>query len=318
MNESPSSRPARFAAPRWRPVFDLAALQGGVLSRKQLYVLGVTRWEVRAHLRAFRWSVVTDQAIALHNGDVSVSGHLWAAVIHAGPQAVLDAEASLIASGLLRYQVDRIRVSVPKGYRARRRTRLYDIRETRRLAPDDRAPSGVPRTRVPVAAIRGALWAKSDRQAALLLSMVIEQGMTTAAHLGEELLRIKKDKRRLFLHTIVNDLLDGVRALGELDLARELRKRGLPPPAHQIVRKGKRGRYYLDLYWPDLGVVVEIDGIQHTWAENVVNDALRHNDIALARDVVLRVPLLGLRLQPDDFYAQIGRALHEAAERRAA
>lgn len=318
MNESPSSRPAPFAAPRWRPVFDLAERQGGVLSRKQLYALGVTRWEVRAHLRAARWKVVTDQAIALHNGEVAVAGHFWAAVIHAGPQAVLDGEASLVASGLLRYQIDRIRVSVPKGYRARRRRRFYDIRETRRLVPDDRVASGVPRTRVPVAAIRGALWAKSDRQAALLLSMAIEQGMTTAAHLGEELLRIKKDKRRLFLHAIVNDLLDGVRALGELDMARELRKRGLPPPTHQVIRKGKRGRYYLDLYWPDLGVVVELDGIQHTWAENVVNDALRHNDIALARDVVLRVPLLGLRLQPNDFYAQIGQALNEAAARKAA
>ena len=125
-------------------------------------------------------------------------------------------------------------------------------------------------------------------------------------------------KRRRFLETIITDLLDGARALGELDVARELRRRGLPAPARQVVRKGRNGRYYLDLYWPDLGVVVEVDGIHHTWAENVVGDALRHNELALARDVVLRVPLLGLRLQPDDFYAQIESALREAMARKAA
>jgi very-short-patch-repair endonuclease len=55
--------------------------------------------------------------------------------------------------------------------------------------------------------------------------------------------------------------------------------------------------------------VVEVDGIQHTWAENVVGDALRQNSLAIAGDTVLRVPLLGLRLNPDDFFNQIEEAL---------
>ena len=64
--------------------------------------------------------------------------------------------------------------------------------------------------------------------------------------------------------------------------------------------------------------MVEIDGIHHAWAENVVGDALRQNSLALAGDVVLRVPLLGLRLQPDDFFAQIGEAIERARDLRAA
>lgn len=307
-----------FRAKRWRPVFALADEQGGVLSRKQLYRLGVTRSEIRAHMRARRWQVVTDQVIALHSGELSELGHQWAAVVHGGPRAMLDGASSLIASGLQRYTVDRIRVSVPKGARARRRTAHYDIRETRRLKPKDRAPAGVPRTRVPVAAVRAALWAVSDKQAAYVLTQVVQQGLSRPEDLGRALLTVRRDKRRRFLETIITDLLDGARALGELDVARELRRRGLPAPARQVVRKGRNGRYYLDLYWPDLGVVVEVDGIHHTWAENVVGDALRHNELALARDVVLRVPLLGLRLQPDDFYAQIESALREAMARKAA
>lgn len=295
-------------------MFELAADQAGVVSRKDLYRLGVTRWEIRCHIRAGRWRSITDQAIALHNSRLSQEAHFWAAVIHSGPSGLLDGEASLVASGLERYEIDKVRVSVPKGARARRRTARYDIRETRRLEPDDRAPgSGVARTRVPVAAVRAMLWAKSDKQGALLLLMVVQQGMTTPELLGVEALRIKRDKRRELLYVVINDLLDGGRALGELDLVAELKKRGLPPPARQVLRKAKNGRYYLDLYWPDLGVVVEIDGIHHAWVENVVGDAIRHNELALEADIVLRVPLLGLRLDPETFFAQIAQALTAGA-----
>jgi very-short-patch-repair endonuclease len=126
------------------------------------------------------------------------------------------------------------------------------------------------------------------------------------------LLRIKRHRRRLFVHVVVNDLVDGARALGEVDFARELRRRGLPPPARQVLRKDRKGRYYLDPYWPELQLVVEIEGIHHAWVENVVGDALRQNSLALAGDTVLQVPLLGLRLEPDEFFAQIAEVIASA------
>jgi hypothetical protein len=54
---------------------------------------------------------------------------------------------------------------------------------------------------------------------------------------------------------------------------------------------------------------VEVDGIHHGWVQNVVADAIRHNAIATSEDLVLRLPVLGLRLCPDDFFAQIADAL---------
>jgi very-short-patch-repair endonuclease len=54
---------------------------------------------------------------------------------------------------------------------------------------------------------------------------------------------------------------------------------------------------------------VEIDGLQHAWAENLVSDALRQNALSLDGDTVLRIPLLGLRLTPDSFLDQIESAL---------
>ncbi len=308
----PLDSDARFVAAR-----SLAGDQGEVVSRKQLYSLGLTRWEIRGRVRAGRWQLVGDQSVCLHNSVIDHVGHQWAAVFQGGPRACLDGASALVAGGLKRFEVDRVRVSVPRGARVRR-DRRYDIRQTRRWCSDDVVMTGIPRTRPAVAAVRAGLWAVTDRQAVYVVTLSVQQGLTTADAIGHELLRIRRDKRRGLLHVVVNDLLDGARALGELDVGAELRRRGLPPPQRQVLRRDNRNRYYLDLYWPEHQLVVEIDGIHHAWAENVVGDALRQNALALDGDVVLRLPLLGLRLQPEDFFAQIERALHASGPSRAA
>lgn len=229
---------------------------------------------------------------------------------------MLDGASALIAAGLLRFEVGAIRVSVPRGARAVRASGL-DVRRTRRWRSGDLAAGGIPRVRPEVAAVRAALWAVSDKQAALVMTMTVQQGLSSAERIGQALLDVRRHKRRRLLHSLVLDLLGGARSLGELDFARECRRRGLPEPTRQVVRRGRHGRYYLDVVWEAQRLVVEVDGIHHSWAESVVSDALRQNDIALDGATVLRLPLLGLRIAPDDFFDQIGRAL-EGAGRRAA
>jgi very-short-patch-repair endonuclease len=294
--------------PRLRQLTEIAASQGQVVSRRQVYSCGLTRWHVRGQVRARRWMTIGDQAVCLHRGEVSPVGLRWAAVFQGGPRAHLDGASALIASGLERFTEDRIRVSVPRGARVRR-TPLFDIRQTRRWDASDVMYVGIPRARPQVAAVRGALWAGSDSQATLLLTMTAQQRLATPEDIGSELLRIRRDKRRRLLHTVVLDLLQGAGSLGELDVIRLLRRRGLPLPDQQVVRRVGRRRYYLDLYWKQWKLVVEIDGIQHAWAEHLVDDALRQNALSLAGDTVLRLPLLGVRLAPDKFLDQIEGAL---------
>ncbi|MBZ5740083.1 endonuclease domain-containing protein [Nocardioides mangrovi] len=293
---------------RVRRAVGAAARQGGVLSRRQLYALGVTRWEIRGHVRAGRWQLIGDQSVHLGNGELQELGEMWAAVFQGGPSACLDGASALIAAGLERFETARVRVSVPRGARVRR-SRRFDIRQTRRWDRGDIVRSGIPRTPVPTAAVRAALWARTDREATYVLTLVVQQGLARPEDVASALLHVRRDKRRLLLHAVVNDLLDGARSLGELDVVQALRRRGLPPPQRQVLRKDGRNRYYLDLCWPDFGLVLEIDGIHHTWAENVIGDALRQNALALSGDTVLRLPLLGLRVDPDSFVAQVEAAL---------
>ena len=299
------------------PTLRLAALraladsQCGVVTRTQLYASGVSRGEVRAQIRACRWQRLGAHCLALHTGPIEPATRAWVAVLEAGPRAFLDGEAALIAAGLEHYTTDRLRVSVPRGARIRHRATGYDIRQTRRWSAQDvlREPGHPPRAKPAVAAIHAALWARSDRQAALLLTMTVQQHLATAADLAEQLLRVRRDRRRGHLATVILDLAGGVRSLSELDVVRGCRDRHLAPPDLQVLRRTPQGSYYLDMRWHAWRVVVEVDGIQHQWAENLVADAVRHNAIAIEGDTVLRLPILGLRLAPGTFFGQIRIAL---------
>jgi len=286
----------------------LAAQQGGVISRPQLLGLGVSRGQIRANIAGHRWKKVRSQAVAIHTGELTPLGGQWAAVLEAGPRAVLDGTSSLIASGLRSYDEESLRISVPRNAR-RRRGKGLNIHQTRRYRTTDHATSGAPRTQPHVAAVHGALWAKSDKQAVLILTMAVQQGLTTADRLGVAALRVKRDKRRLLIQMTILDILDGVRSISEHEFAHACRERGIPEPTRQVLRRTRDGRYFFDVYWDEWGVVVEIDGIQHGWVQNAVSDALRQNDATLTDALVLRLPLLGLRVAADDFFDQITRAL---------
>lgn len=316
MGSDQASVTEQRAARRAR-VVELAAAQAGVVSRRQLYAAGVTRSEVRANVAAGRWARIGRQCLCVHTGPLTQHARHWAAVFEGGPRAYLDGASALVEAGVERLTVETIRVSVPRGAPARRPAGV-DIRQTRRWRAEDQVGEGLPRATIEVAAVHAALWAVSNRQAALFLTMPVQQRLTTPDRISTVMLRVRRDKRRSFIHGVLLDLLGGVRSLGELDVLRGCRARGLPEPRMQALHRATNGTYYLDFRWDEWRLVVEVDGIQHAWVEQLVGDALRQNTLSIAGDTVLRIPLLGLRVAPDDFFAQIEAALVAAGWRGAA
>jgi hypothetical protein len=290
----------------------VAADQAGVITRRQLSAMGFSSAAVEANIAAARWQALGVHCIAVHTGSFTDMARYWSAVLEAGPRAYVDGGSALVLAGLRNYHVDAIRVTVPRGARVRHRGTGVDIRQTRRWNPDDIIAVGLPRARVPVACVRAALWARSDRQADLVVTMVVQQRLATVEQVAAQLWKVQRDKRRVRLTTLLIDLAGGVGSLGELDVLRGCRERGTPEPDAQVLRRTPEGTFYLDFRWSRWGVVVEVDGIQHGWVENAVSDAIRHNRIALDGDVVLRLPVLGLRLCPDEFFGQIEEALRQA------
>jgi very-short-patch-repair endonuclease len=288
----------------------LADEQGGVVSRAQLRVLGLGKDQVRTETRARRWATHGRQTVAVHTASLSDEARRWWALWEVGGNAALDGVTALQVSGLTGYDEDRIHVSVSPGS-SRRRPEGVRVHVSRLRSTTDLVGVGIPRTRSPVAAVRAALWAVSNRQAALLLVMPVQQRLVRPTALRRVVAGVQRHERRAFVVDIIEDLVGGARALGELDFAALCRQRGIPEPSRQVVRRGPRGRVYLDACWERIGLVVEVDGIQHTRGLAPVDDALRQNAVTLHREMVLRVPLLGLRLQPDAFLDQVERAIRE-------
>lgn len=168
---------------------------------------------------------------------------------------------------------------------------------------------GLPRVTPDWAVIHAAQLAVSDRQAALLICLAVQQRLVAPARLFAAWQTVRRSPRRALIDAVIRDVCDGVHSLGELDFARMCRRHGLPRPSHQVVRSLPGGRIYLDVEWEDIGLVVEIDGGQHALALNPVDDALRQNEVTLTRRAVLRIPVVGLRLAPERFLDQIERGL---------
>ena len=95
-------------------------------------------------------------------------------------------------------------------------------------------------------------------------------GWRTVADLAAELLRVRRDRRRALIQEVLLDLVGGIGSLGELDVLRGCRERGIPEPDSQVLRRTSNGTYYLDFRWRRWRLVLEIDGIQHAWAEQIV------------------------------------------------
>ncbi len=100
----------------------------------------------------------------------------------------------------------------------------------------------------------------------------------------------------------------GSHALPELQALDLLRRGGLPLPDARQKRLGF-GRYYLDLWWEEPRVAVEIDGSAHVLATNWWADLNRQNEITLDGRRILRFPSYVVREQPQRFIDQVTRAL---------
>ncbi len=76
---------------------------------------------------------------------------------------------------------------------------------------------------------------------------------------AEDLERVRRHRFRRELQSVVLELAGGVRSVGELDVARRMRERGLPEPSRQSVRTRPSGQEYLDAEFDAYALVMEVE-----------------------------------------------------------
>ena len=293
------------------------AASDGVALRTTLYDAGVPRWFVRHRLRQGVWARAGRRVVVLHNGLLTPSQRRHVAVLECGPRAALDGVSALQHAGVDVRDDGLVHVVVPRGS-APLRVPGVRLHESRRFREDDVVAGPPRRTAVAVAAVHAALWARTDREAVLLLVLPVQRRATTAVAVQDVLRTVRRHKRRTMLGTVLRDLGTGAESLGELDLTAALRRRDLPEPVRQAVRRRPSGTQYLDADFPEHGVTIEVDGAGHDLPEQRLRDLLRDLDLGAEGRTVVRLPLVAWRLDQERVLDALERLFASRGWRRAA
>jgi len=294
---------------RHRRVGEAAEDTDFVLSRTMLRALGVDRHQTKRQIAAGRWVRHGTQTISVRDAPLGEVARRWRAVWEVGEDiAVVDGVSALQAAGLTGWSEDVVHVSILHRHDP---TRLagVTVHKVIRRVEGEVVGAGAPRTTPAVAAIRAAHWAVSDRQAATILAMAVQQRLVTGDQLVATRRRVRGRTRRAFITQIAHDVADGAHSLHELDFAGACRSRDMPVPTRQAVRSGTDGRVYMDVYFEEYRLVIEIDGAGHLWGLTGVADALRANQVVIDGDRVLRINVIGWRLDRESFLDQVEAAL---------
>ncbi|MGW5671299.1 endonuclease domain-containing protein [Micromonospora sp. NPDC003776] len=274
----------------------------------------LSRKAVRHRVATGRWRQIRRAVFVAHNGPVGSAQFRWAAVLAAGPAARLGGLTAAQAGGLRGFP-DRVvhlllpatsrRAPLPPGVLAHRTTHLPDR--------DVVAMGQPPRTAAPRSVVDAAQWAATDEAARTIVAASCQQRLVCGEELLEVVDRMPRLRRRQLILATAVDAAGGSHSLGELDFLGLVRRAGLPEPTRQKVRRDATGRRrYLDAYFEEWRVHVEIDGAQHLDPAHAWADMRRQNDLWLEGDRVLRFPTWVIRTHPEQVLTQLRAALRAA------
>jgi very-short-patch-repair endonuclease len=290
--------------------------QCGVLTSEQA-VRCVGRGVMRGHVRLGRWRQICPGVLLTGNGELTPPQQHWVAVLLAGRDAMLAGTAAAVAGGIRGIRAGQIPVLIPAERGASRRVpqlpsdmptvRIY---RSSVLPADHRQIGGIPRTTMARSVVDAAAWAPSDRAAVLLVAAACQQRLVRPAEILSVLKVLTRVRRRRLLRSTLDDIAGGASALSELDLLALCRRYRLPLPDTQQHRRDADGRHrYLDAYWREWRVLVEVDGGHHMNVAEWSGDMLRQNKIWMAGDRILRFPAWLLRTDPEEVARQLRDAL---------
>jgi very-short-patch-repair endonuclease len=249
-----------------RRVGDLAEAQHGVVSRAQLVEMGMGRGAIGDRIARGLLRRVARGVYAVGHLGLTHRSRWMAAVLSAGPDAVLSHRSAAALWGLRSPSSIAIEVTRPKEFRSRPRVRAHcsAIRLDEVARVDGISVTSIPRTLLDLAAILNKL------QLEAAFNEVEVRKLTDKLSVGDLLERYPGRRGSTTLRGI---MADEKRARGVTK--KELEKRfaavlagtNLPRP-HRNADLAVAGRFFeVDCLWREQRLVVELDGgfVHGTW-----------------------------------------------------
>jgi very-short-patch-repair endonuclease len=247
--------------------------------------------------------------LVTHSGPLTHLQRVWSAVESVGPPVFLAGATAATLDGLAGFPADRISLVVPAGRQPGPRTGVTIHRSTILGTADVHPTRQPPRTRLERSLIDMASWAKSDNGARAVLAAAVQQRLTTVELLRAALQRAGARHRSTLIAQTLDDIAGGAHSVAELDFRRLERRYRLPTGLFQAQADFEGRRRYLDVWYEQWRVWVEIDGSHHWEVRQWWDDLDRQNAGVLDDRLILRFPAHVLRDSPEKVAAQIAEAL---------
>jgi hypothetical protein len=241
---------------------DLLAGQGKAIARYQGSEAGIGPRLMRSKVSGERWQRLHRGVYASFSGDPARETLLWAALLRAGPDAVLSHQTAAERHGLLDGLSLVITITVPvsrhpaqvkiPGVIVHRSNAILRTRHPAMLPPC---------TRVEDTVLDLIQLAPTFDNAYAWICRAIGRRRTTAERIRAAMNNRKKMRWRREITLALGDAGDGALSLLEYRYVRRVeRPHGLPVARRQARTRQRTGNRYLDNLYEGYGVCVELDG----------------------------------------------------------
>lgn len=277
---------------------ELLQAQGEVIARHQGASGPISVEAMRGNLRTGRWQRLQRGVYATFTGRPSRDAELWAALLRAGPGATLSHHTAAERHGLLDGPSAVITITVPADrHPAQHKVPGIVIHRSgsidRRRHPAMRPPC----TRVEDTVLDLIEVAPDFAAAYNWICRAVGRRRTTPERLRQAMAVRKKMRWRRDLELALGDADAGVLSVLEHRYVRGVeRPHGLPAARRQARVQRPTGSWYLDSFYDDFGVCVELDGAAAHPADEHWRDKRRDNwNLVHEGIVTLRLGFLDLR-----------------------
>jgi len=237
--------------------------QDGVLDAAQASAAGITLESLKNQLRYGRWQRVHRGVYAAFSGAPTRRAELWAALLRAGPDAILSHQTAAELYGLLDGQCPVIHITVPHDSNPARCGRISGVvvhrsRSTSRSRHPVLTP---PRTRVEDTVLDLIECARSFDEAYDWICRAIGRRRTTPERIRKAMDSRPRMRWRRDVELALGDASEGALSLLELRYVRGVeRPHGLPAAKRQARVRQQTGNGYLDNLYEEYRACVEVDG----------------------------------------------------------
>ncbi len=281
------------------PVSHRLGVQAEVIARRQGAEVSIGSDTMRSRVRNGRWQRLQRGVYASFSGEPTREAMLWAALLRAGPGAVLSHQTAAERHGLIEEPSTVITITVPAS-RSPARMKIPGIVIHRSdMILRTRHPAMLPPcTRVEDTVLDLIQAAPSFDDAFAWICRAIGRRRTTADRIRHAMDSRKKMRWRAELAVALGDADDGVLSVLEHRYVRRVeRPHGLPAARRQARIRQRTGNKYLDNLYEAYGVCVELDGTAAHPADEQWRDKRRDNTNLVSDIVTLRFgfPELGDR-----------------------